>query len=614
MKKVAFLFLGLWVYNCAWCYWQQKVEYTMEIDMDTENHQFDGYQKLVYHNNSPDALEHVFYHLYFNAFQPGSMMDVRSRNIEDPDGRIGNRIAKLSESQIGFHKIKWIKQDGAKLKFEVNGTVLKAQLNKPIAAGSTSVLEMEFHSQIPLQIRRSGRQNFEGIDYSMAQWYPKMAEYDEDGWHPDPYVFREFYGVWGDFDVKISIDPSYVIGATGYLQNPSEIGHGYTDRPVQQRISNGKLTWHFKAPNVHDFVWAADPDYTHIKYQVPDGPMLHFFYQAKDSLTSYWKDFPLLASKGFIYLSEHFGKYPYKQYSIIQGGDGGMEYPMATLITGRRKKFSLFGVTMHEAAHSWYQMLLGSNESQYPWMDEGFTNYAGNEAFTRVTSSNPDRNPHLGSFDSYYDIVESGIEEPLTTHADHFNTNRAYGTASYAKGELFLVQLKYIVGPEAFDKGMKQYFKEWSYKHPKPSDFIRVMERQSGMVLDWYLQYWIGTTKTIDYGVFEVKGDKKETIITLERVGAMPMPVVVEITFEDGETKEIYIPLGLMNGRRTDFAEKEVRAPWAWTHPYYEFVVKESVMKVSEVKLKFDGVVADVNAQNDRVELNHDYDFYYRRN
>lgn len=614
MKKSVFLILLLSVSTAAFCYWQQKVDYSMEINMDVNNHQFDGYQKLVYQNNSPDALQNVFYHLYFNAFQPGSMMDVRSQNIEDPDSRIGTRIAKLSETQMGYHKIKWIKQDGKKIKFEVNGTVLKAELNKPIASGSSSVFEMEFHSQVPLQIRRSGRQNFEGIDYSMAQWYPKMAEYDEDGWHPDPYVAREFYGVWGNFDVKITIDESYTIGGTGYLQNPDEIGHGYGKNSNKIASNDGKLTWHFKAPNVHDFVWAADPDYKHTTYQVPNGPMLHFFYQASDSLTSFWKDFPPLAGEGFEYLSEHFGQYPYKQYSIIQGGDGGMEYPMATLITGRRKKFSLFGVTMHEAAHSWYQMLLGTNESQYPWMDEGFTNYAGNEAFNKVISPNSERNPHEGSFESYLKLVESGKEEPLTTHADHFNTNRAYGSASYSKGELFLVQLKYIVGAETFDRGMKRYFKEWSFKHPKPKDFIRIMERESGLILDWYLQYWMATTKTIDYGIAEVKGNKKETIVTLERIGQMPMPVILEVTFENGDTKDLYIPLGLMNGQRSDIDKKDTENAWAWTHPYYDVKLNKNISSIASARLKFENEVADVNSENDSVILNHDYKFYFKRN
>jgi len=172
---------------------------------------------------------------------------------------------------------------------------------------------MEFRAQVPLQIRRCGRQNNEGIDYSMAQWYPKLAEYDENGWHPDPYIAREFYGVWGDFDVTIVIDSSYVLGGTGVLQNPYEIGHGYCEKGLVNRRADSRLTWHFIAKNVHDFVWAADPDYKHITYQMENGPLLHFLYQPEDSLTKDWYKFPELAAKGFDYLSNTFGKYPFEQ-------------------------------------------------------------------------------------------------------------------------------------------------------------------------------------------------------------------------------------------------------------------------------------------------------------
>jgi len=592
-------------------YWQQRVEYTMEIDLDVTTHQFEGQQRLVYYNNSPDTLKRVFYHLYFNAFQPGSMMDVRARNIEDPDSRIGNRISRLSADQQGYHHIDLIRQDGKKLKYRINGTVMEVTLAKPIMPGAKSVFEMKFNSQVPLQIRRSGRQNAEGIDYSMAQWYPKMAEYDEDGWHPDPYVFREYYGVWGSFDVKITIDSSFTIGGTGVLQNPTEIGHGYCKESEVGRKSGSELTWHFKADKVHDFVWAADPEYKHRSYQMKDGPMLHFFYKASDTLTKHWKEFPGRCAKGFEYLSEHFGKYPYPQYSVIQGGDGGMEYPMATLITGRRKPASLFGVTMHEAAHSWYQMLLGSNESRYPWMDEGFTNYAGNEAFSRVMYPNGKRDPHTGAFKSYFDLVKSGKEEPMSTHADHYNTNYAYGQASYSKGELFLVQMKYIVGEETFNRGIKRYFREWSYRHPAPEDFVRIMEKESGMVLDWYLQYWMNSTKTIDYSVKGLKGSSDKSIIVLERSGLMPMPVEVTVEFTNGKSKTYYIPLGLMNG--TKDGDFEVLPSWAWTNPTYDFEIKYDVAKIQKVYLNQEHRLADVNAQNDSLLPDHDYQYYYIR-
>ena len=200
-------------------YWQQHVNYTMEIDMDVNSYQYNGKQKLVYTNNSPDVLNRVYYHLYFNAFQPGSEMDVRSRTIADADPRVGDRISKLQPDEIGYIKVKSLKQNGKTISHETVGTVLEVKLDQPIQPGESVTFDMDFDAQVPVQIRRSGRNNKEGVALSMAQWYPKLAEYDDEGWHADPYIGREFHGVWGDFDVKLTIDKDYVVGGTGYIQS-----------------------------------------------------------------------------------------------------------------------------------------------------------------------------------------------------------------------------------------------------------------------------------------------------------------------------------------------------------------------------------------------------------
>ena len=366
--------------------WQQRAEYQMEIDFDVKTHQFTGKQNLVYYNNSPDTLYRVFYHLYFNAFQPGSMMDVRSRTIPDPDPRVGSRIEKLKPDQIGYHKINKLTQDGAEVKHKVAGTILEVDLATPILPQSKTVFSMDFESQVPKQIRRSGRNNMEGIDYSMAQWYPKLCEYDYQGWHANPYIAREFYGVWGDFDVKIKMDKEYTIGATGYLQNPNQIGHGYEDEGTRVKTKGQKLEWHFIAPNVHDFVWAADPEYTHTKLVRKDGMVMHFFYKETGITKNTWTKLPEVMDEVFAYANVHFGPYPYKQYSFIQGGDGGMEYPMATLVAGEGSMGGLASVSIHELMHSWYQMMMGTNESLYGWMDEGFTEFAENEIKNHLRS------------------------------------------------------------------------------------------------------------------------------------------------------------------------------------------------------------------------------------
>ncbi|MBO6496554.1 MAG: M1 family metallopeptidase [Roseivirga sp.] len=584
--------------------WQQHANYFMEIDMDVNTNRFQGTQKIKYTNNSPDVLDQVFYHLYFNAFQPGSMMDVRSRTIEDPDRRVRDRISKLSEDEIGYQKVFSLKQDGKDVKYEVEGTVLEVELAKPIQPGQTVTFDMTFEGQVPVQIRRSGRDNAEGVRYTMTQWFPKLAEYDYQGWHADEYIGREFYGIWGDYDVKISIDKDYVIGGTGYLQNPLEIGHGYEDagQTVKKKVKDGKLTWHFKAPNVHDFAWAADPDYVHDKLTMDNGMVLHFFHQ-KGQNEKNWKELMPLAEQAFEYANEHFGQYPYKQFSVIQGGDGGMEYPMSTMITGMRG--SLLGVTIHEAMHDWYHGVLGNNEALTPWMDEGFTSYASARISRHIRANGKEEEPTIENLGmaangGYLRIAMSGVEEPLSTHGDHYNLNGAYSAASYSKGSVWMSQLGYVIGEEALDKGLLEYFDTWKFKHPNPNDVLRVFERVSGLELDWYNEYFVYTTKKIDYGIQNVVGEGNSTKVTLEKVGLMPMPTDVVVTYKDG-TKEVhYMALRMMRGEKPAETNdpRVVHPDWPWTHPTYEFSINKPVSEIASIEIDPSKRMADVNREN----------------
>lgn len=580
--------------------WQQKISYHMDIDMHAEQYQYDGQQKITYTNNSPDTLERVFFHLYFNAFQPGSMMDIRSRTIQDPDARVSNRIYNLKEHETGYQKIKQLTQNGKKVDYEVVGTVLEVDLAEPIMPDAKSTFKMQWEAQVPVQIRRSGRNNMEGIAFSMSQWYPKMAEYDYDGWHADPYVGREFHGVWGSFDVKIKMDSSYLIGATGYLQNPQEVGHGYQDsaRPLK-RPDSEKLTWHFKADSVHDFVWAADTDYVHKTYSIPESPEIHFIYQP-DSLTKHWDKLMPYTARAFAYMNKHFGKYPFNKYSVIQGGDGGMEYPMATLITSHGDFKGLLHVTFHELIHSWYQMVLASNENMYPWMDEGFTVYATNEVRAALLGRDS-AHPQSSSYNSYLRMSRLNLTEPMSIHADNYSTNRAYGIAAYPKGAVFLGQLNYILGKDTFKKGMRAYFRKWQFKHPRPIDFKNVMEQTSGIELDWYFQYWINTTRTIDYKIKSVCKQNRKTHIKIGRTGKIPMPLDVMITMNDG-TKKIYnIPLRSMRGHKKQenpAIEQVVVKDWPWTYPVYNLKIDEKLKNIQKIEIDPSQRLADINRKD----------------
>ncbi len=600
MKKFSVLFLGF----CAWVmsanaqtYWQQSVDYQMDIDFDVQTHRFTGIQKLTYQNNSPDTLTKVFYHLYFNAFQPNSMMDVRSRTISDPDSRVKDRIFHLKDDEIGYQKIQSLKQDGKAVEYHVSGTILEVTLAKPILPNQKSVFDMEFDAQVPLQIRRSGRDNKEGISYSMAQWYPKMAEYDQEGWHANPYIGREFHGIWGDYDLKITIDKEYIIGATGYLQNPEKIGHGYTDKKVETK--DKRITWHFKAPNVHDFVWGADPDYQHDIVKTKDGIDLHFFYQKE--VEENWKQLPQIMVKSFEIMNQKFGQYPYKQYSFIQGGDGGMEYPMATLVTGGRSLNGLVSVSVHESIHSWFQGILATNEAQYPWMDEGFTTYA-QDIVLDILYETKLPNPQIQNYKAYQVMVERNIQEPQTLHSDHFERNTTYSISAYSKGAVFLHQLSYVIGQENLEKGMLRYYDEWKFKHPTPTSLKRVMEKVAGIELDWYVEQWVETTNTIDYGIKATHEKDTKTKVILERIGQMPMPLDILVTRKNGAKELYYIPLRIMRGEKP--AENKIQrttlADWPWTFPEYEFTIDAPLSEIESIEIDPSGRLADIQPENNR--------------
>jgi len=588
--------------------WQQRVKYVMSIDMNVQTNRFAGKQKLEYSNNSPDTLTRVFYHLYFNAFQPGSMMDTRSRRQgsvngqggrPDWDQRVKDRILNLKPDEIGYQKILSLKMNGVPQNYKMDETILEVKLSKPILPKSKVTFDMEFEAQVPLQVRRSGRDNpTSKVRYSMTQWYPKLCEYDYEGWHPTPYVGREFYGVWGDFDISISIDKKYILGGTGYLQNTNQIGYGYEDAGVKVKKPSGdKLTWRFIAPNVHDFAWVADPDFIHKSKKVRDSLTLHLLYKPTNASAAEWEKVLADAERALPLIEKTFGHYPYKQFSFIHGGDGGMEYPMATLCIGP-------GAWLHEWLHNWYYGLLGTNESLYGWMDEGFTTYAedrvqafldGNTGFA-----------YDGTYRGYISLAKSGREEPLSTHADHYNLNAAYGPAVYSKGGVFMEQLGYIVGAQVRDKILLEYYKQWKFKHPNASDFIRIAEKVSDMKLDWYKEYWINSTKTIDYNIDSLWEEGGKTKVRLMRTGLMPMPIDLQLTFKDGVKEMHYIPMNLMYGAKPmedSTIIRKVYEPWKWTHSTYIIETSRKLADFSIVEIDPSQRMADIERKNNKIEL-----------
>lgn len=607
MKVLPFLIwiLSIPVLQGQSAYWQQHVDYQMEVNMDVDTYQYSGTQVLKYTNNSPETLDRVFYHMYFNAFQPGSEMDLRLQSVSDPDDRMfvggKSRIASLKENEIGYLRASSLKQDGKDVKYSLEGTVLEVSLNQPVAPGSSTVLDMSFEGQVPVQIRRSGRDNKEGVALSMSQWYPKMAAYDFEGWHADPYIAREFHGEWGDFDLKLTIDKDYIVGGTGYLQNADEIGHGYESPGTQVNRPKGKtLTWHFKAPMVHDFMWAADPEYVHDTLEMEGGPTLHFFYKNDPKLEENWKKLQSKTREAMEFFSRNIGTYPYKQYSVVQGGDGGMEYAMSTLITGERSFGSLVGVMVHELAHSWFQHLLATNEAKHAWMDEGFTSFISSLCMNEIMDQNKD-NPFENSYKGYYALVQSGKEQPQTTHADRYDLNFAYGISAYSKGSIFLSQLGYIIGQDKLMSSLRKYYETFKYKHPVPNDIKRVAEQESGMDLDWYLIDWTQTTNTIDYGVRSVNAMGAKTEVELERIGLMPMPLDILVVYKDNSRETFYTALRMMRGGKENpypGIERSVLPDWPWAYPTYSFTINRPIEEIQAIVIDPSLLMADTDSSN----------------
>ncbi len=630
-KNLAFIFIAIIAFGSGVSAqadrWQQHINYNIKASLDVNTNIIKGTEEIVYTNNSTDTLRKVYFHLYWNAFQPNSSMDVRSRElgkntmtsrrgdvIKDWDARVTDRIQKLTPAEIGYQRVSAITINGKAQKLIEHETILEVQLTNPIAPKTSAKLSLVFEAQVPKQIRRSGRDNAEGVRYSMSQWYPKMVEYDYQGWNTNPYLAREFYGVWGNFDVNLQLDKNYTVAATGVLQNPNAVAN-----------AQGVKTWNFKGNNIHDFVWAADDHFKHLSKEVRKGLTLHVYYKEKDAKSdSAWANVLYAAEKALPYIEKNFGAYPYPQYSFIQGGDGGMEYAMATLIKGPS-----LGTVFHEWMHNWYQQILGSNESLFAWMDEGFATFAESKVSIWYDANAAAQSPFIserakvqvlasvqrakldlplmqaGSYAGYMALAKSGLEEPASTHADHFNTNYAYSNAAYSKGATLLGLLGYVIGDSVRDAVLLNYYNTWKFKHPNVNDFFRVAEKTSRIQLQWLKEYWVNSTKTIDYGLNDIQAGNNTAIISIQRLGKLPMPIEVLITYKDGTSELHYMPLDLMlGGKASEGAVNQIVHPaWQWVAPTYTFETSKPLSALKSIEIDPSYRMPDLNRSNNKLEI-----------
>ena len=602
MKKLFFTLLTLFLFNTVQSqnYWQQNADYNIFVDVNAKTNSYKGNQEIIYTNNSRDTLNKVFFHLYFNAFKVGSDMAVRLKNGDDINTRFDVDISKLMPEEEGFLKVNNLKQDNLSVETYVSDTILEVTLANPILPGNSSVFTMDFKGQVPITIRRAGRDSPMGVKFSMAQWYPKISEYDYEGWNTAPYTGREFHGVWGDFDVSIKIDEDYIVAASGYLQESDPSNYKLGIKSGKKRI------WNFLAPKVHDFTWAADPDYIHDIYQGANGVQLNFYYKNDPEIIENWKALQPVTAELLNFFNKNIGTYPYKQYSVVQGGDGGMEYSMLTLVNSGKDFVPLVSVTSHELAHAWFQGVLATNEMNHEWMDEGSASFFGDLAESFVLGSDF-TNSIRSSYGRYISLANSGQEMPQSTNANRYKYNRAYESTAYSKGFVFLSQLRYIIGLEAFNKTIKNYYNTYKFTHPLPNDFRRIAEQSSGILLNWYLTDWTQTTNKIDYAISQVEENKNKSIVTLERIGLMPMPLEVLVEYIDGTEEYYYIPISLMRGEKEQpkYAENWIQVKdWSWAFKKYTFEINNKLESIKSIDINPTGLMADTDYSNDIITFN----------
>ena len=540
--------------------WQQRVHYRMWIDLDVSTHSYDGRQQLLYTNNSPDTLHEVYYHLFYNAFKPESRMDRRDKSFQGG----WKEIDALQEEEQGDVSLMTLEQDGQRLEWSMDETLLHVRLARPLLPNDSTRLEMTWRTVIPRLKRRGGWGSHEGVEFSMSQWYPKLAEYDKHGWHPDEYVEREFYGVFGTFDVEITLPAGYVVGGTGVVRNPEEVRCGYEFKGrdtllMEPACGDGLKTWKFHAENVHDFAWVADREYIHLITHMDEIPIHILVKRSFYKRVRSWRHAAKWTREILQYFNKRFGRYAWPQFTVAHAGDGGMEYPMLIMITGYRRFSSLYRVIAHELGHQWYYGMMANNETQQAWLDEGLTQYLTDEA-DRNLNGQPARNDSwlrsiVYPWDRlrwrdiylYYQQAIVGYDEALDTYHDRF---REATTASlvYSKGEAVVRQLQYMLGDSLFDAGMRQYYDEWRFRHPDQRDFERSMEKASGMRLDWFFNQWINSDKTCDYAFDALTCKRKpdgtwETTVELSNQDEIVMPLDIHLTFDDGSTATATIPV-----------------------------------------------------------------------
>lgn len=592
-------------------YFQQKVDYSIEVALDDEAHMLRGFERFVYQNNSEKSLDFIYIHLWPNAYKN------KKTALAKQLLKMGNTAMYFAEEQdLGFIDSLDFRVNGTKAQLEIDPEhidIAKLMLSEPLSPGKSVEVTTPFRVKLPSgEISRLGHVD---QSYQITQWYPKPAVFDSAGWHQMPYLTQgEFYSEYGSFDVKINLPSNYVVGATGDLQTASEIewlnqkaaqdSAWVVKRTVEEdwhdhdtefpQTSDSRKTLHYKQSRIHDFAWFADKRF-HVlkgKVELPQSKRnVDVYTMFTNQEAELWAKSIEYMHDAVYYYSLWNGDYPYNQATAVDGtisAGGGMEYPNVTVIGASGDDITLETVIMHEVGHNWFYGILGSNERDYPWLDEGINSY--NE-LRYLSTKYPSRllfvekrnklAEYVGldnyrvkdmHFLTYLYSERSNTDQPINTHAADFSTIN-YGSIVYSKSAVFLNYLRSYLGDEAMDSAMHRYFEANKFQHPYPGSFQKAFA-DYGDTLNWFFDQSINTGLPLDYKIKKAKSIIGKTQIKLKNKGGVNGPVLVQLS----------------NGRKT------VESLWV------EGFEKDTTITVAQeaetVTIDKDGLMPEANRKN----------------
>ncbi len=550
-------------------YWQQRADYRIVASLSPETSELRGDETIHYVNHSPDSLPYLWLFVEQNLCEPNS---VTNQLNQPPLVFLGSSFDFSCGSYQGAPRLESMTIGGKEVKRTRYGTTLRVDLERPIPPGGFVDLRAQWHFVVPPQA--GGRMGHDGPLYEIAQWYPRVAVYDDvKGWNHEPYIGAgEFYLEYGDFDVTITVPDANIVAATGELRNPEQVltarqrqrlalarqsdttiaiiggdeaGKPETTRPAPVAAGARPATraWHYTAHNVRDFAFATAPN---LRWDASGykGILIESFYRAT---ADKWREVNRMGREAIKYFSEQWFPYPWSHATTVEGPIEGMEYPMLTFTPNSPTREDQQWVIAHEFGHQWFPMVVGSNERLYPWMDEGFNTFIDLANAARYFAGAPYGDTiEVHPLHLYAEHAKPGNEQPLIEKPVEV---RDLFWGGYQKPALMMQLLRYeVLGKDRFDGAFREYIRAWAFKHPTPADFFRIMRDQSGMELDWFWRDWIFTTARLDQAVDSVaRASDGVTSIYLSNRGTMVMPTTLRITFPNAPARDVRLPVEMWN-------------------------------------------------------------------